>query len=994
MRPSALDERAAPGALGAEHGRRRDAPPAPSPADARSPGACASSRRTDAFMATATAAGAPVTLRSAGHDLYDGSFRCTLASCTLDLDPWSLFRALASKERPFFIDAGQPWGEEWVSSMGFRPRMQFRVTRRRPGRCAARASRRRVAALAPPARDRAPAAAGAVRGRRRRGARLREPRHAIERTPPAPGEAPDAPRLVAAVYDAALSYDHRRRSLDGSRAGISTTPALAALAEEIRDAAADAARRPSPIALPMRDARRSRPQPRCRHATPHASRASTEYIAAGDVYQVNLTQRFDTRLPAPAARRLRAPARDAAGARSAPTSISDRERVLSNSPELFLPAPRRARRDLPHQGHAPARRDARRRRARSPTELADDPEGACRARHDRRPRAERPRARLPDRQRRGRAAGGRDAPFATVQHLRLDGRRHAPRVGRRPATCLRATFPSGSITGAPKIRAMEIIAELEQAPRGFYTGALGWIDASGDCDLNVAIRTAVARGDRLTYHAGGGIVADSDAGARARRAPSQGGGVLPRPRRRRIRAHRRRRVRTRAERRAMSRRDLVLLPERPPGARRGDATISALDRGFVLRRRSLRDRPHVRRRAVRARRSTSRGWRARRASSASRSSRRPTHWLPRVRRVSPRQRSARRRTRPCGSRSPRGAGLRHRAAEDPASDRHDARDPGRPARPGARRRAASSICFFPFRLVTSTLPSHKTLHYLPAVLGKMIARRARRLGGGLPRRRRHGPRGNDEQRLRRRARPPGDAAAPRHPPRRHPARADDAREARRRPGRRAPPHPPRSSSPPTRCCSPRRRIEVLPGACASSARASATAAPGPVTRARSRSSTTATSRGPSPTKRAPLRRSQAAEKGPSASLLACTPEGGRSLAVPSEVRASSAMPPRSLPRASHLTLLSKPARGCLVRGWSGRFAPLSKPFITPPRARPTRSARAAHRRRPFRCGPRRADDVRAAGAGRGACRSACGSRLVTALRAVSARPCRVPPRPA
>ncbi len=58
---------------------------------------------------------------------------------------------------------------------------------------------------------------------------------------------------------------------------------------------------------------------------------------------------------------------------------------------------------------------------------------------------------------------------------------------------------------------MEIIAELEQAPRGFYTGALGWIDASGDCDLNVAIRTAVARGDRLTYHAGGGIVADSDA---------------------------------------------------------------------------------------------------------------------------------------------------------------------------------------------------------------------------------------------------------------------------------------------------------------------------------------------------------------------------------------------------------------------------------------------------------------------------------------------------
>src|SRR4051794_15154857 len=47
---------------------------------------------------------------------------------TLDLDPWSLFRVLAGKERAFFIDAGQPWGDEWVSSMGFRPRMQLRVT--------------------------------------------------------------------------------------------------------------------------------------------------------------------------------------------------------------------------------------------------------------------------------------------------------------------------------------------------------------------------------------------------------------------------------------------------------------------------------------------------------------------------------------------------------------------------------------------------------------------------------------------------------------------------------------------------------------------------------------------------------------------------------------------------------------------------------------------------------------------------------------------------
>jgi anthranilate/para-aminobenzoate synthase component I len=101
-------------------------------------------------------------------------------------------------------------------------------------------------------------------------------------------------------------------------------------------------------------------------------------------------------------------------------------------------------------------------------------------------------------------------PFDTVQHL-ISTVAGTLRPSVSTVDLLRATFPSGSITGAPKIRAMEIIAELEAAPRGFYTGAIGWIDASGDCDLNVAIRTAVARGDRLVYQAGGGIVADSRA---------------------------------------------------------------------------------------------------------------------------------------------------------------------------------------------------------------------------------------------------------------------------------------------------------------------------------------------------------------------------------------------------------------------------------------------------------------------------------------------------
>lgn len=74
---------------------------------------------------------------------------------------------------------------------------------------------------------------------------------------------------------------------------------------------------------------------------------------------------------------------------------------------------------------------------------------------------------------------------------------------------LRATFPGGSITGAPKIRAMEIIEELEPARRGPYSGATGWLGAAGDLDLAVAIRTALVRDGQLTLWVGGGIVADS-----------------------------------------------------------------------------------------------------------------------------------------------------------------------------------------------------------------------------------------------------------------------------------------------------------------------------------------------------------------------------------------------------------------------------------------------------------------------------------------------------
>ena len=74
---------------------------------------------------------------------------------------------------------------------------------------------------------------------------------------------------------------------------------------------------------------------------------------------------------------------------------------------------------------------------------------------------------------------------------------------------LRAAFPGGSITGAPKLRAMEILAELEPYRRGVYCGSIGYWSLTGELDTNIAIRTAVVRGSRVYFHAGGGIVSDS-----------------------------------------------------------------------------------------------------------------------------------------------------------------------------------------------------------------------------------------------------------------------------------------------------------------------------------------------------------------------------------------------------------------------------------------------------------------------------------------------------
>jgi anthranilate synthase component 1 len=95
-----------------------------------------------------------------------------------------------------------------------------------------------------------------------------------------------------------------------------------------------------------------------------------------------------------------------------------------------------------------------------------------------------------------------------------------------PGAVLRAVFPGGTITGCPKVRAMEIIAELEGVGRGAYTGAMGYLSRDGRMDLNILIRSLVCEEGRATLRAGAGIVADSKPDAELAETRAKARGLL------------------------------------------------------------------------------------------------------------------------------------------------------------------------------------------------------------------------------------------------------------------------------------------------------------------------------------------------------------------------------------------------------------------------------------------------------------------------------------
>ncbi|WP_050817676.1 aminodeoxychorismate synthase component I, partial [Bordetella pertussis] len=235
--------------------------------------------------------------------------------------------------------------------------------------------------------------------------------------------------------------------------------------------------------------------------------AIRELIAAGELYQVNYTQPLDVRIEGdPRLLYRQIAARHPVGNGA---YIEDGERtILSFSPELFVARQGERLVTRPMKGTAPRHADPAEDARLGRELLASDKNRAENLMIVDLLRNDLGRLATP-------GSVKVDALFSlerypTVWTMTSTVSAHAPHAGL--ADVLRALFPCGSITGAPKIAAMRRIRQMEAAPRGLYCGSIGWLAPDGDFSLNVAIRTLVLdRAGHGVYGVGGGIVHDSDA---------------------------------------------------------------------------------------------------------------------------------------------------------------------------------------------------------------------------------------------------------------------------------------------------------------------------------------------------------------------------------------------------------------------------------------------------------------------------------------------------
>jgi para-aminobenzoate synthetase component I len=310
-----------------------------------------------------------------------------------------------------------------------------------------------------------------------------------------------APQMAVGVYDWALVIDHQARASWLVGRGDPADPPcrrLRRLAEGTEAAPARTFRATGPLVTDL---------DRAAYGVRFA--AVQRFIRAGDCYQVNLARRWQVPVagcPWGAYRRLKAlsPAPFAAYLNTPGVQ------VLSASPERFLAVRDGRVETRPIKGTAARDPDSARDRAlaaalaASPKDRAENLMIVDLLRNDLGRCCETGSVAVP--------ALFKVESYPGVHHLvsTVTGRLRADADA---LSLLRAAFPGGSITGAPKIRTMQIIDALEGAPRGVYCGAIGYVGFDGAMDTSIAIRTAGVAGGVLDFRAGGGLIADSDCDA-------------------------------------------------------------------------------------------------------------------------------------------------------------------------------------------------------------------------------------------------------------------------------------------------------------------------------------------------------------------------------------------------------------------------------------------------------------------------------------------------
>jgi para-aminobenzoate synthetase component 1 len=341
--------------------------------------------------------------------------------------------------------------------------------------------------------------------------------HAFERLPSLSIDDQDLPPLRLALHDWVVAWDRRTasawlagRALDGD------DRRLARRLDEVH-ARLTEPRPIDPAVGPIDDAPLRFVSGLGRAAYEAGVETIRDRIASGEIYQANLTRRLETPFdgdPWERYRRLRTgdPSLFSAYLDLGPSPLTGRPRaILSASPEPFLSVSRNGFVSTdPIKGTRPRGRDR-----------AEDRALACELLASAKDRAENVMIVDVLRNDLGRVCrpGSVRVPrlcrlerTVAVQHLVSTVTGQLER-GMDAFQLLAASFPGGSITGAPKIRAMEILERLEPVRRGPYTGGLGWIGPDGAMQTSILIRTFVADGRRLTLHVGGGITWGSDPAA-------------------------------------------------------------------------------------------------------------------------------------------------------------------------------------------------------------------------------------------------------------------------------------------------------------------------------------------------------------------------------------------------------------------------------------------------------------------------------------------------